>query len=101
MTRVLARDEHGSVTLTESALGQLVGRAVSSVPGARLRKGRRRLAIELEAGHARAELELAVAYGRTLPDVAREVQARVAETLAGMCGVVVDAVDVSVEQLDR
>ena len=47
------------------------------------------------------ELELAVAYGRVLPEAARAVQERVADALAGMCGVVVDAVDVSVEELDR
>jgi uncharacterized alkaline shock family protein YloU len=101
VSRALVQDGSGSVTVTEAALAQLVGQAVSSVGGARLRKGRRRLGVEIEAGHARAELELAVAYGSVLPEVARAVQERVAEALAGMCGVVVDAVDVTVEELDR
>ena len=101
MSRVLVRDAAGSVTVTETALAHLIGQAVASVEGARLRKGRRRLGLEIEAGHARAELELAVAYGSVLPDVARAVQQRVAEALAGMCGLVVDGVDVTVEELDR
>ena len=101
MSRVLVRGDAGSVTLSEAALGQLVAQAVESVEGARLRKGRRKLAVEIEAGHVRAALELAVGYGRVLPEVARAVQERVADALARMCGLVVDAVDVSVEELDR
>jgi uncharacterized alkaline shock family protein YloU len=100
MSPVLARDESGSVAVTDGALAQIVAQAVESVEGARLRKGRRRLVLELETGHARAELELTVAYGSVLPDVARAVQERVAEALRDMCGVVVDAVDVSIEELD-
>jgi uncharacterized alkaline shock family protein YloU len=100
MSRVLASDSDGSVVVSEAALAQIVSGAVESVPGARLRR-RRRLPLELESGRARAELELSVEYGRVLPDVARDVQERVAEALAVMCGVVVDAVDVSVEELER
>jgi uncharacterized alkaline shock family protein YloU len=101
MSPVLAQDAGGSVAVSDAALAQIVAQAVESVEGARLRKGRRRLALELEGGHARAELELTVAYGRVLPDVARAVQERVAKALREMCGVVVDAVDVSVEELAR
>lgn len=100
MSPLLASDGSGSVAVTDGALAQIVAQAVESVEGARLRKGRRRLALELESGHARAELELSVAYGSVLPEVARTVQERVAEALREMCGVVVDAVDVSIEELD-
>jgi len=98
---VLARGEGGSVTVTESALAQIVSAAVAEVPGARLHRPRRRPTLAIADGHARAELELAVEYGRVLPEVARAVQERVAVALAAMCGVVVDAVDVSVEELVR
>jgi uncharacterized alkaline shock family protein YloU len=101
MSSFLVRERGGSVAVTDSALAQIVTQAVESVEGARLRKGRRRLVLELETGHVRAELELAVAYGRILPEVAREVQERVAEALQAMCGVVVDAIDVSVEEIER
>jgi uncharacterized alkaline shock family protein YloU len=87
--------------VSEAALTEIVRRAVASVEGAQLRKGRRRLGVEFEAGHARAELQLAVAYGRVLPEVSAAVQERVAEALARMFDVTVDAVDVTVEQLER
>ncbi len=87
--------------LSEAALTGIVRQAVSSVDGARLRKGRRRLGVELAGGQARADLQLAVAYGRVVPEVARAVQQQVADALATMCEVEVDAVDILVEELDR
>ena len=101
MSRVLVQENGGSVRVSEAALTQIVSRAVSSVDGARLRKGRRRLGVELDDGRARAELQLAVAYGRVLPEVAAAVQEQVADALARMCDVEVEAVDVTVEELDR
>ena len=101
MSPVLGRDDGGSVTVTASALAQIVSSAVAEVPGARLHRPRRRPSLTLADGRAHAELELAVEYGHVLPEVARAVQERVAAALAAMCGVVVDAVDVSVEELVR
>jgi uncharacterized alkaline shock family protein YloU len=98
---VLVQDAGGSVRLSEVALTEIVRRAVSSVDGARLRKGRRRLGVEFENGRARAELQLAVEYGRILPEVSATVQERVADALTRMCDVEVEAVDVTVEELDR
>ncbi len=87
--------------VSEAALSEIVRRAVASVDGASLRKGRRRLGVELEDGRARAELQLVVAYGRVLPDVCTAVQQQVADALAQMCEVEVAAVDVTVEELVR
>jgi uncharacterized alkaline shock family protein YloU len=101
VSRVLVQDAGGSVRLSEVALTEIVRRAVSSVDGARLRKGRRRLGVEFENGRARAELQLAVEYGRILPEVSATVQERVADALTRMCDVEVEAVDVTVEELDR
>ena len=75
-------------------------RAAERADGARVRRPRRGLEIELENGHARVELELAARFGLVLPDVAREVQERVSGALEAMCGLTVDAVDVSVEELE-
>jgi uncharacterized alkaline shock family protein YloU len=101
VSRVLLQTDGGSVRVSEAALTEIVRRAVSSVDGARLRKGRRRLGVELDDGRARAELQLAVAYGHVLPDVAAAVQERVAEVLERMCEVEVESVHVTVEELDR
>jgi uncharacterized alkaline shock family protein YloU len=99
VTRVLVKAGGGSVRVSEAALAQIVGRAVSSVDGARLRKGRRRLGIDFADGRASAAIEVTVAHGAFLPDVARAVQERVADALARMCEVSVDAVDVRIVEL--
>ena len=101
MSRVLVQEDGGSVRVSEAALAQIVSQAVSSVEGVRLRKGRRRLGLELEDGRARADLQLAVAYGQVIPEVAAAVQERVADALTRMCEVEVEAVDVTVEALER
>jgi uncharacterized alkaline shock family protein YloU len=101
LSRVLVSESDGSVRVSEVALTDIVRRAVESVEGARLRKGRRRLGVELQDGRARAELQLAVAYGHVLPEISAAVQERVAEALTQMCDVEVDAVDVTVEELVR
>jgi uncharacterized alkaline shock family protein YloU len=101
VSRVLVQESGGSVRVSEVALTEIVRRAVSSVEGARLRKGRRRLGVEIGEGRARAELQLAVAYGHVLPEVSAAVQERVADALARMCDLEVEAVDVTVEELVR
>jgi uncharacterized alkaline shock family protein YloU len=89
--------ERGSVSVTPSALAQLVVQAAESAGGVEVRRGRRRLEVEVADGRARAGLELSAQYGLVLPQLARTVQERVADALATMCGVEVDAIDVSVE----
>lgn len=99
MTYVIA-DQRGSITVTASALSELVVRAAESVDGAEVRRGRRRLDVEIADGHAQVRLELAARYGVVLPRAARLVQERVAAALASMCNVDIDAVDVSVEAVE-
>jgi uncharacterized alkaline shock family protein YloU len=94
--KTLAHD----VRVTDGALTQIVLRAVEGVDGARVRRPRRKVDIAIDDGHARVDMELSVVYGKVLPDVAREVQREVADALARMCDVTVDAVDVSVEELE-
>ena len=95
------QESGGSVRVSEAALAEIVRRAVASVEGARLRKGRRRLGVELHDGRARAQLQLAIAYGQVLPEVSAAVQERVVDALARMFDVEVEVVDVTVEQLER
>jgi uncharacterized alkaline shock family protein YloU len=92
--------DRGSVTVTDSALSELVVGAAESIGGAEVRRGRRRLDIDVAGGHASVRLELSARYGVVLPTLARQVQQRVADALAAMCGVEVDAVDVSVEAVE-
>jgi uncharacterized alkaline shock family protein YloU len=88
------------VRITDGAMTQIVLRAVEGVEGARVLRPRRKVAIAIEDGRARVDLELAVAYGRILPEVAGQVQQEVSDALVRMCGIAIDAVDVSVEELE-
>ena len=65
-----------------------------------MRRPRRKVDVEIENGRARVDLELTVSYGKVLPEVALDVQREVADALSRMCEVTVDAVDVSVEELE-
>jgi uncharacterized alkaline shock family protein YloU len=96
----LVTTDAGTVSISSGALAQIVVQAAESVDGARVRRAKRRLDVLFEDGHARIDLELAVRLGAVVPDVAREVQQRVADAVGTMCGVVVEAVDVTVEELD-
>lgn len=88
------------VQVTDGALAQIVVQAAESVHGARVRKRpRRKVAVEIGDGRAHVDVELAVEYGLVLPDVAQDVQARVADALRAMCEVDA-AVDVSIEELE-
>ena len=92
--------EEGTVTLTAGVLSHVVVAAAETVDGARVRRARRGLDVDVVDGAARVELELAVRYGDVLPVVAEEVQRRVAAALRDMCALETSAIDVSVEELD-
>jgi uncharacterized alkaline shock family protein YloU len=94
------QNEAGTIEISPGALTQVVVQAAESADGARVRRPRRGLDIEVESGRARVELVLAARFGVVLPDLARDVQARVAEALQTMCGLSIDSIDVSVEELD-
>src|SRR2546429_9661215 len=94
------QEDGGSIDVTAGALAQIVQRAVESVDGARVRRPRRGLDLRLDDGRARVELELAARYGTVLPDLARDVQERVAEALSTMVDLEVEAVGGSLEELE-
>ena len=88
----------GSISIAGGTLATIVQRAAESVDGARVRR-RRRLEVRVDDGSARVEVALVAPYGAVLPDLARDVQERVAAALASMCGLRA-SVDVSVDELD-
>jgi uncharacterized alkaline shock family protein YloU len=90
----------GTITMTPPALAGLVIQAAESVDGVQVRRGRRRLEVDVALGEANVRLELTARYGLVLPEVAREVQQRVADALATMCAVRIGSVDVSVEEVE-
>jgi uncharacterized alkaline shock family protein YloU len=110
----------GTITVPPAVLARIVVRSAEQVDGARVRSRRRprgqsphglwtasqampwRKGVEVEVadGRVRVSLELAVRIGLVLPDVAREVQERVGESLRRICGLEPEAVDVAVEELE-
>jgi uncharacterized alkaline shock family protein YloU len=87
----------GSITVSAGALTQLVVTAAESVEGARVRRPRRAIELERQGGSARVALGVAAPYDRSLPDLARDVQERVAAAVAASCGLEVATVDVAIE----
>ena len=99
MSLVLPEPE-GTITVTPPALAGLVIQAAEAVDGVQVRRGRRRLDIDVTLGKVRVRLELTARYGLVLPEMARAVQERVADALATMCAVRIASVDVSVEEVE-
>jgi uncharacterized alkaline shock family protein YloU len=83
------------IQLADAAFVALVVRAAQNVEGVRVRRPRK-----LELDGARLELALAARLGLVLPELARDVQARVHEAVETMCGIRLAAVDVTIEVLD-
>ena len=99
MSLVLSELE-GTITVTPAALAGLVIQAAEAVDGVQVRRGRRRLDVEITLDEASVRLELSARYGLVLPEVARDVQERVADALVTMCAVRIERVDVSVEEVE-
>jgi uncharacterized alkaline shock family protein YloU len=83
------------VELSDAAFAALVVRAAEGAEGARVRRPRK---VALDGD--RLELALAARLGLVLPELARDVQARVCEAVETMCGIRLAAVDVTVEEVD-
>ena len=92
---------HGTIRIEGDALAGLVVAAAELVDGARVRRPRRGLDVDVADGSARVGIELAVRYGAVVPALARAVQESVAAALLQSAGLAAQRVDVSVEVLDR
>lgn len=95
----LERTALGRISVSQAALGRIVVRTAEEVEGARVRRARRGLTIEVADGRAGVCLELSVRQGAVIPEVVHEVQERVAAALRAMVGVEAGAVNVTVEEL--
>jgi uncharacterized alkaline shock family protein YloU len=95
----LLRTDDGAISISPAALSRLAVQAAEQVDGARVRRRRRSVRVQVEADRARVTLELSVRHGAVLPELTRSVQERVTEGLRTMLEVEVDAVEVSVEEV--
>ncbi len=90
----------GTIRIEADALAGLVIAAAELVDGARVRRPRRGLDVEVDGGRARISVELAARYGAVLPELATAVQRSVAAALTASAGLTVEAVDVAIEELE-
>jgi uncharacterized alkaline shock family protein YloU len=97
---VVIEERHGSVVVPAATLTSIVVTAAHGVDGARVRRRRRDVDVQVDGIRAHVSVELCARYGVVLPQLARDVQTAVAQALQEMCGLEVAAVDVSVEELE-
>jgi uncharacterized alkaline shock family protein YloU len=91
---------HGRIELPRAALVSIVVQATGLVAGARVRRPRRGLEIELDGDAARVEVGIAAPLGSVLPELGAAVQREVAEALRTIAGLERVTVDVVVEELE-
>jgi uncharacterized alkaline shock family protein YloU len=89
----------GTITVAPSVLEQVVQRTAELTDGVRVMRPRRRLDVDVDGDRARVAVALAVRYGCVLPEVAADVQRRVADAVETICGLRA-AVDVQVEEVE-
>lgn len=91
----------GTVRIEGNALAGLVVTAAELVAGARVRRPKRDLNVQVDDGRVRVELKLTARYGLVLPELGGAVQRRVTEALERSSGLTVMTVDVSVAELEQ
>jgi uncharacterized alkaline shock family protein YloU len=89
----------GSITVAPAALTRLVVRAAQCVDGARVRRPRRSVEVAHAGGRVSVSLEVAVSHGAIVPELAHAVQERVARAVGTACGVEIERVDLTIEEI--
>ena len=97
--QLVVREPEGTVCVPAATLARIVVRAAERADGARVRRPRRAVDVEVTGDSAAVTLRLAARYGTVLPLLAEEVQGHVARALEQMCGVDVRSVDLAIEEL--
>lgn len=98
--QLVISEPEGTVCVPAATLARIVVRAAERADGARVRRPRRNVDIEVVGGRATVTIRLAARYGSVLPELAEEVQGNVASALEQMCGVEVGSVDLAIEELE-
>ena len=97
--QLVISEPEGTVFVPAGTLARIVVRAAERADGARVRRPRRNVDVELAEGSATVSVRLTARYGIVLPQLAEEIQGHVSDALEQMCGVEVKNVDVAIEEL--
>jgi uncharacterized alkaline shock family protein YloU len=89
----------GTISVPAATLAEIVARAAERVDGARVRRPRRSVDVDVAGSSATVSLRLVARYGDVLPELAEGVQREVATALGQMCGLEARTVDVAIEEL--
>jgi len=89
----------GRITVPGTALAATVLRAADRISGARPRRPRRGVGVEVEEGRALVRVEIAARRGEPLPGLGRSVQEAVTGVLALMFALEA-TVDVMIEEVE-
>jgi uncharacterized alkaline shock family protein YloU len=96
---VVLTERAGTITVPSATLSRIVATAAERVDGARVRRPRRSVTVDVTDGSATVALQLVARFGVVLPHLAEAVQREVAAALEQMCELDVAAVDVAIEEL--
>ncbi len=97
--QLVLTEPEGTITVPAATLSQLVVRAAERIDGARVRRPRRNVDLDVAGDYANVTVRLAATYGAVLPELADAVQRAVATAVEQMCGLEARRVDVAVEEL--
>lgn len=97
--QLVITEPEGTVCVPAATLARIVVRAAERADGARVRRQRRGVDVDVAGDSATVTLRLAARYGAVLPQVAEDVQRHVAAALEQMCGIEVTSVDVAIAEL--
>jgi uncharacterized alkaline shock family protein YloU len=97
--QLVLTEPEGTIAVPAATLARIVVRAAERAEGARVRRPRRGVDVDVAGGSASVTLRLAARYGTVLPELAEQVQQEVTGALEQMCGLEVRTVDVAIEEL--
>ena len=97
--QLVVTEPEGTISVPAATLARIVVRAAELAEGARVRRPRRGVDVDVAGSSASVTLRLAARYGAVLPELAETVQQEVAGALEQMCGLEVRNVDVAIEEL--
>ena len=97
--QLVLSEPEGTISVPPATLARIVVGAAERADGARVRRPRRGVDVDVAGGSASVTLRLAARFGTVLPELAESVQQEVAGALEQMCGLEVRSVDVTIEEL--
>jgi uncharacterized alkaline shock family protein YloU len=97
--QLVLTEAEGTITVPAATLSQLVVDAAERVEGARVRRPRRSVDVDVAGDGATVSVRLTASYGAVLPDLAEAVQRQIAAAFEEMCGLTARSIDVTIEEL--